>query len=74
MPRALSCGERDVGGIGPCREGLRAIGAAKDGRLRFGAGKVEEIDDLVMDGQETLRLPGGFEPLHDPLSSSRGLM
>ena len=50
------------------------MGAAIGGRLMFGARKVEEVGDLVMDGQEALRLPSGFEPLHDPLRSSCGLV
>jgi hypothetical protein len=35
---------------------------------------MEEIGDLVVNGQKFLRLARRFEPLHDPLSSSRRLI
>ncbi|MGB5085699.1 MAG: hypothetical protein WBO09_14090 [Methylocystis silviterrae] len=34
-------------------------------RLMFWAGKMEEIGELIMNGQEALRLSRRFEPLHD---------
>jgi hypothetical protein len=34
----------------------------------------EDVGNLVMSGKEALSLPGRLEPLHDPLSSSGGLM
>lgn len=40
----------------------------------FWAGKMEEIGELIVNGQEALRLSRRFEPLHDPLSSPRRLM
>ncbi|KAF0124252.1 MAG: hypothetical protein FD148_2525 [Methylocystaceae bacterium] len=43
-------------------------------RLMFWAGKMEEIGELIVNGQEALRLSHRFEPLHDPLSSPRRLM
>lgn len=43
-------------------------------RLTFWAGKMEEIGELIVNGQEALRLSRRFEPLHDPLSSRRRLI
>jgi hypothetical protein len=38
--------------------------------LIFPVENIEEIGDLIMDGQESSRLSLGLEPLHDPLPSS----
>ncbi len=38
------------------------------------AWQVKQVGYGIVDGYETLQLPRGFEPLHYPLSSSRGLM
>ena len=32
-------------------------------------GKVKEVCNLIVNGQETLRLSGRFEALHDPFAS-----
>jgi hypothetical protein len=42
--------------------------------LIFRVGKIEEICDLIMDGQESSRLSLGLEPFHDPLPSSPRLI
>ena len=44
------------------------------GRGEKVAGKVEEIGDRTVDGNEALTLPGGLETLHRPLSSANGKM
>ena len=40
----------------------------------FWAGQMKEIGELIVNGQEPLRLSRRFEPLHDPLPSPRRLM
>jgi len=42
--------------------------------LNIVAWNVEEVGDRVMNGDETLEMPGGLDSLHDPLSLSRRLM
>ena len=43
-------------------------------RLEGVAGKVEQIGDGIVDGDEMLKLARRLEVLHDPLPSSNGLM
>ena len=38
------------------------------------AAEMEEVVDLIVGGEEPLRLAGRFEPLHLPLSSARRLV
>src|SRR5215207_8574281 len=38
------------------------------------SGATEEVSNLIVNGEKALRLPGGFEPLHDPLAPSGRLM
>ncbi len=38
------------------------------------ARQVEQVGNRVVGGNETLQVPDGFEPLHNPLSPSRELM
>jgi hypothetical protein len=42
--------------------------------LAFWAGQMKEIGELIVYGQESLRLSRRFELLRDPLPSSRRLM
>src|ERR671921_187922 len=38
------------------------------------SGTAEEVCNLIVSGEEALRLPGRFEALHDALTPSGGLM
>src|SRR5436190_13870072 len=52
-----SCGSLDARDLGPDREGLRADGSVLGGREVI-AVEVEEVVDLVVGGEEPLRLAG----------------
>src|SRR3712207_4080125 len=66
---AVSRGNRDAGDLGPDREGLRACGSVLGGGDVIAA-EMKEVVDLVVGGEESLRLAGRLEPLHLPFSSS----
>src|SRR3712207_4194600 len=59
--------------VGPHLERMRPCGAVLVGGDVVAA-EVEEIVDLVVGGEEALRLPRRLEPLHLPFSSSRRLV
>jgi len=73
----LSRGELSARDPGPGRKGLVAKGAAIRRRhflAMVNMVNMEKISDLIVYRQEFLDLPWRFEPLHDPLSSTRRLM
>src|SRR4029077_2670706 len=64
-----SCGERRGRDLGPVRKGLCARGAVFIGRELI-ARRVEEIGNLIVNGQKLLDLSRRFESLHDSFSPS----
>ncbi len=54
--------------LGPSRKGLRARSPVFKGGV-ICATEVEEICDLIVNGQESLDLSRPFKTFHDPLSS-----
>jgi hypothetical protein len=64
---------RHAGDRGPGGKCLAAGGMKPGGGVLAGAAG-EEIDDLIVGGEKPLHLPRRLEALHDPLSSSGGLM
>src|SRR4051794_30326937 len=62
------CGSLGASDLGPDRERLRTDSSVVGGRKMI-AVQVEEVVDLVVGGEEPLRLAGWFEPLHLPFAS-----
>ena len=67
------CGKLSGRDRSPGRNGPRTSSAIVDGGKSV-AGKVKEIGDLIVNGQEHLDLSRRFEPLHYPLSAPRRQM
>jgi len=65
---------RCLGDLAPNREGAPTCSAADGGGRGFWIRNVEEVCDLIVNGQEPLPPPGGLEALHAPLPSPRQLM
>jgi hypothetical protein len=70
----ISCGEGRVGNFAPRRKSALTRGVAPGGCCVFWIRDVEEVGDLIVDGQEPLRLGPRLETLHDPFSSPCRLM
>lgn len=62
------------GDIAPAREGPIAHGATIFCSCLLWIGNVEEVGDLIVNRQKSLRLPGRFESFHDAFASPRRLM
>ena len=58
-----------LGDVAPNCEGALARSATILGGCMVWIGKVKEVCDLIVNGQEPLRLSGRFEALHDPFAS-----
>ena len=67
------CGLLPAADVVPRLEGAGPLGAVVGCRHQV-AGQEEEVVDLIVGGQEALRVPGRLEPLHLAFSSAGWLV